>query len=144
MPKGEASIIIHAPVEKVFAYLEDPMSNPEWLPGMIAVKDIVTTEDRIGSSFKWLYKMAGIQFEGKSTTLEFEPGQRLVVKSEGGIVSTWSWTFAPHDDGTKLDVVIDYKVPVPVLGKLAEALVHKQNQREVDLAMLNIKTRMEA
>ena len=144
MPQGEASITIHAPVEEVFAYLEDPLTNPEWLPGMVAVKDVMTTEDRIGSSYKWVYKMAGIQFEGKSTTLEFEPGQRLVVNSEGGIVSTWTWTFAAHNDGTKLDVVVDYKVPVPVLGKLAEALVHRQNQREVDLAMLNIKARMEA
>ncbi len=144
MPQVEAGITIHAPVEKVFAYLEDPMSNPEWLPGMIAVKDIVTTEDRVGSSYKWVYKMAGIQFEGKSTTLEFEPDRRLVVKSEGGIVSTWFWTFAAFDDGTKLDVAIDYKVPVPVLGRLAEALVHKQNQREADLAMVNIKTRLEA
>jgi uncharacterized membrane protein len=144
MPKVETGITIHAPVGEVFAYLEDPMSNPEWLPGMIAVKDIVMTEDRIGSKYKWVYKMAGIQFEGKSTTLDFEPDRRFVVQTEGGIVSTWSWTFTAQDDGTKLDLAIDYRVPIPVLGKLAEALVLKQNEREANLAMVNIKARMEA
>ena len=144
MPQVEAGITIHAPVEQVFAYLQDPTSNPEWLPGMIAVKDIVTTEEGVGSNFQWVYKMAGIQFEGKSTTVEFEPDRRFVVKSEGGIASTWSWTFAVQDDGTRMDLVIDYKGPSPVLGKLAEALVLKQNEREANLAMVNIKARMEA
>jgi len=37
----------------------------------------------------------------------------------------------------------EYTIPIPVLGKLAEALVLRQNEREADLAMANIKDRME-
>ncbi len=37
----------------------------------------------------------------------------------------------------------DYTIPVPVLGKLAEQLVLKRNQREADLSMQNIKERLE-
>ena len=43
----------------------------------------------------------------------------------------------------KLDSEIDYTIPVPVLGKLAEKLVLKRNERESNLNSQNIKERME-
>jgi hypothetical protein len=38
---------------------------------------------------------------------------------------------------------IDYTIPVPVLGKLAENLVFKRNQREAAMSLENIKERLE-
>jgi hypothetical protein len=38
---------------------------------------------------------------------------------------------------------VDYTIPVPVLGKLAEKLVLKRNQREMVLNNQNIKERLE-
>jgi uncharacterized protein YndB with AHSA1/START domain len=142
MARVETGITIAAPVAEVFAYLEDPNTNPEWLPGMVQVKDAVGSG--VSSHFKWVYKMAGISFKGESTTTEFVRDRRLVVQSEGGIASTWTWTFEPDEGGTRVHLVVDYTVPVPVLGKLAEALVLKQNEREANLAMANIKARLEA
>ncbi len=141
MAKIEKSITINAPVDKVFAYIEDPMSNPEWLPSLMEVKDVVG--QGAGTHFRWTYKMVGLRLEGESTTTEYIPNRRIVTESKGGAVSTWTWTFEPHDGGTKATLVVDYTVPVPVLGKLAEALVLKQNEREADLAMTNIKARLE-
>lgn len=141
MAKVERSVTINAPVEKIFAYIEDPMCMPEWLPGMIETKDV--TGQGVGSYFRWTYKMAGLSFEGESTATEHIPNERLVSQSKGGIVSTWTWTFAPHDDGTKVNLVIEYTVPIPVLGKLAEKLVLRQNEREADQAMANVKAKME-
>ncbi|MBW2377784.1 MAG: hypothetical protein JRF55_17705 [Deltaproteobacteria bacterium] len=54
-----------------------------------------------------------------------------------------TFTFAPHEGGTKLDMDIDYTIPVPVLGKLAEKVVFKRNQREAQMSMENIKGTME-
>lgn len=144
MAKVERSITINAPVEKVFAYIADPTSEPEWLPGSVEVKDVTLTEQGVGSHWRWVYKMWGLRFEGESTTLEYIPNQRIVTQSKGGIVSTWTYTFEPHDGGTKSSVVVEYTIPVPVLGKMAEALVLKQTEREADLAAANIKARMEA
>ncbi len=59
------------------------------------------------------------------------------------MTSTIVFTFAPHEGGTKLDFEVDYTIPVPVLGKLAEKLVFKRNQREAQLSMENVKERME-
>ena len=141
MTKVERSVTINAPVEKVFSYIDDPMSLPEWLPSLMEVKDV--TGQGTERHYRWIYKMAGLRLEGESTTTEYVPHERIVDQSKGGAVSTWTWTFKPHDGGTKANLVVEYTVPVPVLGKVAEALVLKQNERELDLAMANIKARME-
>src|SRR4030042_4019855 len=112
---------------------------PEWMPGMVEVKDIKRTEEGVGSTYKWVYKMAGKRFEGESVTEEFIPEKKVVARSKGGINSLWTWNFEPYNDGTKLDVIVDYTVPIPVLGKIAEAVILKQNIREAELALANIK-----
>ena len=141
MAKLERSITINAPVEKVFAYIENPMNELEWLPSTIEVKDV--NGQGVGTHSRFAYKIVGIRFEGESTITEHVPNKRLVTESKGGIVSTWTWTFQPHDNGTRLSVVVDYTIPIPVLGKIAEAFVLRQNEREADLAMANIKGRLE-
>jgi coenzyme Q-binding protein COQ10 len=140
MARVERSITINAPVEKVFAYIEDPINELEWIPSLVEIQDVAG--QGVETHFRWAYKMAGMRLEGEGTNTEYIPNERIVTRSKGGIVSTWALTFEPHDGGTKLNLVIEYTIPVPVLGKLAEALVLRQNEREADLALANIKDRM--
>ncbi len=144
MAKIEKSITINAPVNRVFEYLTKTELMPEWLPGMVEVKDIKHTEEGVGSTYKWVYKMAGKRFEGESVTEEFIPEKKLVSKSKGSINSLWTWNFESYNDDTKLDITIDYTVPIPVLGKIAEAVILKQNIREAELALANIKDKLES
>jgi carbon monoxide dehydrogenase subunit G len=141
MPKINNSINISAPVEKVFAYITDPLTITEWLVGATEVTDV--TGSGVGQHYHWKYNMLGVPLRGETTVSEHVPNQRRVTESAGGVTSTWTFTFAPHEGGTKLDLELDYTIPVPVLGKLAEKLVLKRNQREADLSMENIKQRLE-
>jgi len=141
MPRIDNSININAPVEKVFTYLADPTNIPEWMVGMTEVMDV--TGSGVGLRYHWKYKMAGVPLKGKSTRTEHVPNERLVVESKEGIPSTFTFAFAPHEGGTKLDMDVDYTIPIPVLGKLAEKLVLKRNQREMELNNQNIKERLE-
>ena len=142
MPTINNSINISAPIEKVFAYLSDPRNSPEWFVGMTEVSDV--SGSGVGQHNRWTYTMIGIPFHGESKITEYVPNQRSVSKQEGGITSIMTWTFAPHEGGTKLDMDIDYTIPVPVLGKLAEKVVFKRNQREAQMSMENIKEKMES
>jgi uncharacterized protein YndB with AHSA1/START domain len=142
MPTINNSINISAPVEKVFAYLADPLSGPEWFVGMSEVTDV--TGSGVGQHYHWKYSMIGIPLHGETTVAEQVPNERLVIDSKGGVTSKFTYTFAPHEGGTKLDLEIDYTIPIPVLGKLAEQLVLKRNQRDMDVSMENIRDNMEA
>jgi hypothetical protein len=88
--------------------------------------------------------MAGIRFKGTSEDIDYITNQRVVSKTKGGIETTYTWTFQPKDGGTEMTVEIDWAVPLPVLGKLAEALIVKQQEREFAVVLANLKDRMEA
>jgi uncharacterized membrane protein len=141
MAKVERSITINAPVEKVFNYLADPMAQIEWLPSMMDVKDV--SGSGVGQHFRWTYKMAGVLLKGETTVTEHIPNERRVTQSKGGVTSTWIVNLETHDGGTMMELDIEYTIPVPVIGKLAEKIVLKRNEREADLAMSNIKENME-
>jgi uncharacterized membrane protein len=143
MAKVETSIFINAPVEKVFGYFDEPANHLEIWPGWIEVTDVQRLPNG-GFGFRWMYKMAGIRLEGTTQTIEHVPNQRIVGKSKGTIETTQIFTFQPEDGGTKVTFEIDYTLPIPLLGRLVEAVVVKQNQREVELVAANLKARMEA
>jgi uncharacterized membrane protein len=144
MARIHKSVEIKAPVKEVYDYLEDPEKEPEWLTSLMDVKDV--TGSGTGKHFKWTYKMAGIRFNGESTFVKDIPEKQIVVESKGGIDSKWNWTFnsEPSKGITVLDLDLDYTIPVPVLGKLAEKVIMKRNERETDLNLMNIKEKLEA
>jgi uncharacterized protein YndB with AHSA1/START domain len=141
MPIVNSSTNISAPVEKVFAYVTDPTNLGEWMVGITEVKDV--TGSGVGQHHHWTYKMVGVPLHGETTISECVPNERWVTNSKGGVTSIFTFTFAPHEGGTKLNVDIDYTIPIPVLGKLAEQLVLKRNQRDMDVSLENIKDTME-
>jgi uncharacterized membrane protein len=141
MPTVSNSINISAPVEKVFAYLDDPMKLPEWMVSLSEVTDV--TGSGVGQHYHWKYKMVGIPLAGETTVIEQVPNVRVVTESKGGITSTFTFALAPHEGGTKLDLDVEYTIPIPVLGKLAEKLVLKRNERESAMWMQNIKDSLE-
>ena len=141
MAKLEKSVTINTPVGKVFSYITNPMNQLEYTPGMTEVRDIVG--EGVGQRFRWTYKMMGIPLKGESEVTEYVANQRYVEKSKGGIDSTWTWTFKPEAQRTLLNLVIEYTIPIPVLGKIGERLVMRQNEREADVALAYVKDKLE-
>ncbi len=143
MAKITREILINAPVEKVFEYHSNPMNQPEYWPSMLEVKDI---EEQPGGgwNYNWVYKMSGIRLHGSTETTEFVENERIATKSSGGVESTFVYEYKPEGEGTRLTMEAEYVVPVPVLGKLAEAFILKANDREADTVMGNLKDRLEA
>jgi uncharacterized membrane protein len=142
MAKIHKSIDVKAPAEKVFSYLDDPTNSPEWITNMIEVHDV--TGSGVGKHFNWVWKMAGIHFKGESTNTEYIPNKRIVLKSKGGIDATWDFKVETQKNATILDLDVDYTVPVPVLGKLAEKLILKRNERDLEMALMNFKEKLES
>jgi uncharacterized membrane protein len=141
MPKIKKSITINAPVEKIYAYLSAHKNQPDWIPSSVEVMDL--DADEVGESFRWKYKMAGILIEGESTVTELVPNKRIGFQTKGAAESTWLLVLETLEGGTMVELNIEYTIPIPVLGKVAERIVLKRNEREADLAMENIKTILE-
>ena len=141
MAKVEASITINTPIEKVFAYLDDPTNCMDFIPSMTEIRDV--TGQGVGQKWGWTYKMMGLPLKGEAEVTEYIRNERCVVKTTGGIISTWALTFKRGSGETRLNLVVEYTIPVPVLGKLVEGLVLRLNQREAEFAVANLKERLE-
>ena len=143
MATVKPSIFINAPVEKVFEYGSKPENQPEFWPSLIEVKNIKKLPNG-GYSYDFVYKLAGMRLTGFSEDTEFVPNERIVSISTGGIESTFTWTYEPEGGGTKVTALVEYKIPIPLLGKVAEAFIVKMNENESDTVLANLKARLEA
>jgi uncharacterized membrane protein len=141
--KLKQSIAIDAPMEEVFAYVQEPTNLPEFWPSLLEVKDVEQLPNG-GTRFDYVYKMAGMKFTGTSEDTEVIPNQRVINRSRGGVESTMVWTYQAEGEGTKITVETEYTVAVPLLGRLAEAVIIKLVENEGQLLLLNLKARMEA
>jgi len=137
------SITINAPIEKVFKYTTEQTNLPEIWPSLIENK-VVERLPNGGTKAQFVYKMAGMRFEGVSIDTEFIPNQRVVSKTEEGVESEIIWEYQSEGEATTVTFRAEYTVPIPLLGKLAETFIVKQNNNEAETLLANLKARMEA
>jgi uncharacterized protein YndB with AHSA1/START domain len=143
MARIKKTITINAPVEEVFGYVEEPANVPEYWPSVIEVKDVEQLPNG-GTKYRWVYKMAGVRFEGSSEAIEYIPNQRTINDNKGGVPGTITWTYEPEDGGTKVTFEAEYTVNLPLLRRLAESFLIKVNEQEAETVLANVKAKMEA
>ena len=145
MPVIERSIVINAPVEKIFKIEDDPRRLPEYLPGIVEVTDYDRTPDRIGERSRYVYKAMGMRFEGRATLKEREENKRLVSALEGGIEGTQTNTYEPEGDATEGDATkvtwrLEYTMKGGILGSIINKLfVEGQNEKNAERGLENLK-----
>ncbi|MCP4543199.1 MAG: hypothetical protein GY832_39300 [Chloroflexi bacterium] len=128
---------VKASQEQVFAFLVDHANDSEWLPGLENARNF-TGE---GTDYRWevTYKMAGVPFNVAGQVTEHEPPHRHVIETRSGMVSTWDWTLKPEGDGTQVFLQMDYTIPVAGVGKIAEKVLLKQNEKTADEGVSNLQ-----
>jgi uncharacterized membrane protein len=143
MKKLQKKIEIKAPAQRVYDYLMQPANLPGIWPNLVSVSNVVPGAGG-RYDFDWVFKMAGIHFRGHAKCEEAVPGKRSRFHNEGGIPSTFLWTFEGLDGtGTRLNLDVEYAMPAPVLGRVAEALAAKINERDIETLLANLKDVLE-
>jgi len=140
MARIEKEVTLRVPIEKIFNYISMPSNLLEFWPSLMEIKDLQSLPNG-GYSGQWVYKMLGIRFEGTAKYTQIVPNQWFAIETEGGIGSTMTWTFRSREDITRVTLTIEYKIPIPLLGKLAEAIIVRMNDQEGDLMMSHLQAR---
>ena len=136
---GEA-ITVLASVDKVFSYLSDPNNLPEFWPSLVKIMDVHPLPDG-GYGAKYEYKMVGRLFKGSGEYADIIPNKSFAIRTKGGIHSVLKWTFRTRDNRTRITLTVDYKIPIPLLGKITETIVMIMNKQELSLMMSNLRAR---
>ncbi|MFA9471247.1 MAG: SRPBCC family protein [Deltaproteobacteria bacterium] len=131
------SIVISAPPDRVFDYVTEPSTMAEWLTKMVEVRDIVGTGE--GQQYEWTYKYAGLLLRGQSVVVQHVPNRLAVTQSIGMIGSTWTFRVEPHEEGSTLTIEVEYSIPIPVLGRVAEHVAVRLDARDLETSLTNVQ-----
>jgi carbon monoxide dehydrogenase subunit G len=137
------SIHIDAPVEDVFAYMDEPANQADITPSL-SRSELVERLPNGGSHVRWTYSMLGLGLTGEVKAIEYAPDERIVFEMQGGIDGTITWHFESEEGGTRFTFDAEYDIPAPVMKRAAESLVEHYNEREVDQMLASLKATMEA
>ena len=130
MAKIIKTAVINAPVERVFGYICETTNLPEVWPNLLEVKDVQRLPNG-GNRSLCVYRMIGMRFELISEDVEYIPNRRIVSKTGGGIQSVLTWQFEPEDGKTRLSLEAEYTMPTPLLGRLAERVIARINEKDI-------------
>ena len=136
-------IFIKAPVEEIFEFVADTPKLAEVWPSLRIVKSWERDEQGL-AKFEFEYLMAGMTFRGTNVDLEYVPNQKIVTQSTTGLDSTITWEFASQPDGTQVAFSAEYKVPIPLIGPMAENVIVSMNNMDIELLLSTLKRRLES
>lgn len=142
MTELSRSIWIDAPVEDVFAFMDQPANQPTITPSMTRIENIERLSNG-GSKSDYTYRFFGVPFRGSVQTLEYRKNERIVFEVMGAIVGKIRWDFQNKGGGTQFTYYTQYEMPFPVLSRFFRSLISAYNEREIDQLSEALKRIME-
>jgi uncharacterized protein YndB with AHSA1/START domain len=140
MAEIHKSVVIDAPVETVFDLIDDPSAIATYTPNVERVEDVEQSEQRLGDTFRVIYKAAGVTFKEQFTVTEYERPTRLASRFEGGMNGTFAYQVTPQAEQTTLSVDVQYELPGGLLGKAADALLlERTNEKTIEKQLDNLR-----
>ncbi|HVP07516.1 MAG TPA: SRPBCC family protein [Candidatus Acidoferrum sp.] len=144
MTRVEATVNVPAPLADVFAFASDWRQWEEWWEGVSDFRP--TTERTRGNGTRYAYKawIAGVTLNLETEISDFSENAGWVGKVVKGPPHKTQWVFEDHGNQTRLTYILEYTIPVPVLGPLLDSWLMKPGwQRRLEHSLLNLKARFE-
>jgi uncharacterized membrane protein len=140
MAEIHKSVTIDAPAERVFDLLDNPSAIPSYTPNVERVEDVRQTDQRIGDTFRVIYKAVGMTFEEKFTITEHQRPTRLASSFENGMKGTFVYQVSPQGEQTALTVDVRYELRGGALGKAVDALLlERTNEKTIEKQLDNLR-----
>ncbi len=144
MPRILKSIDIDASPDKVFSYVTNASTQPDWIKFMKQV-DITSGGDLgKGTTDRSVIKLGPRAQTMEALWTEYDPPRLFARRATSGMEMEGRMTFEPTDDGTQVEWVIGYRPPLGGLGLMVDALfMNRVFQNEVEESLENLKAQLE-
>lgn len=141
------TILIHAPVQKVYGLARDPNRWNQFFVGLSEPEKIEGKGEK-GTVVKHDFLLAGMKFPITSKVLEDKTDPKEAHwkgEFQGPLTGKHEWTYVAKGNDTEVITDIDYEVPGKLLGKIANKLVvEKMQERAAENTLENLKLLCEA
>ena len=140
MTRIEGSVIIQAPVERVFSYAADHQKWSEWFESVSDVKTTAAVTQGNGARYAYRVRVMAVSASVETEIHDFVQNRGWTGVSTKGIPHRTRWIFEPMGSATRFTYIVEGHLPVPLLGSLCDSLfLRPQWDKIVRKSLNNLK-----
>lgn len=144
MTRIERAVEIAAPVEEVFAYAADWQRWEEWFEGVSGFEAKTEVSQGNGAKYSYRAKMLGVPAKVETEIHDYVENSGWRGVGTKGMPHTTRWIFEAKGDATRFTYVLEYGLPVPLIGALLDSLFMKPAWRRIiDDSLENLRIHLE-
>ena len=144
MPEFHSSVTINRPREEVFAYLADPANQTVWQSGPVEFESDRAGQPEVGDLARGTIKVVGRKVRWEAETIEMQPPERFAFRSvKAPFPFQQSYTLVDHGGSTEVRTEGSAESLGGFFGKLADPVVARMYQRDMDANLANLKLVLE-
>lgn len=144
MPNVSKSVTVNRSPAEVIDYIADVSNHPAFIGPLKSVTDLSGDPRQPGTSWTWVFVMAGVEISGSAETIKYEPAKLFSYRTTSGALSTFEYSASPQGDGTKVTIKVDYEIPKSLVGTVQGPVVERLNDLDGQRAVDNLKVILDA
>lgn len=126
---------VAAGLEDVFPFFSDPANLESLTPPWLGFRIVGATDApvRLGTRIRYRLRLNGIPLRWESVISAYEPGRMFADEQVRGPYRSWyhRHLFRPVEGGVEIEDLVDYELPLGVIGRLAHALIVRRQLRQI-------------
>jgi carbon monoxide dehydrogenase subunit G len=146
MAHGTMTEHLDVPIERVFDLYIDVKRWPEWMPGLVEIKEVTGPLDTAGTRIREVSRFLSRTMEGWDEIVEVDRPRLVKMTGEsGGAKSSMTLKLTPAGQATDVEIDYDFETPAGLFGQIADRLfIDKAMERQGRHALENFKALVEA
>ena len=136
------STSVACPPERVFEVLANVERLPEFSAMTVDVRNGPGRPVQAGDRFDQVVKILGKELESEWRVVEVQPPSLLRFEgtATAGATATLTERLTPDGDGTRVELDVDYDLPLGVLGDAVDAVfLHSKNEEQAEEILSKLK-----
>lgn len=145
MPAVDTSVLINAPLDKVYEIAKDSRSFPDFMKDVQSVTPVEEDGNRFVADWVGVVPQFMLKVRWRQEDRWDDAGHTCHFKQIKGDYDQLEgvWTFVPQDGGTLFSTHLDYEYNVPTLGPLVKKVIHSIVVKNLENINEAIKARAE-
>ena len=134
MPTVDTSVLIPAPLERVYAIAKDTARYPEMMKEVQSVEVLEKSPERVLANWVGIVPTFGLKVRWQQEEMWDDAARSSTFRQVTGDYDRLdgTWSFREEEGGTRFDQHLDYEYNVPTLGPLVKKVIHSIVVKNLD------------
>ncbi len=112
MTTVSSEVLIHAPVQEVFAFASDWSCWADWFAGTSDFRPLTAQTRGTGARYAYRARVLGVRVPVETEICDFVEDGGWTGVGRGGPESRTHWSFVPEGDDTRFTFRMEYRIPL--------------------------------